>query len=176
VNEIFIGCWEDNMENYEYFFFHTYAQTLWASEAYLNSNPPINDMDDLKGHTIICLRSINEHEHITTQDSFFKKIAHIKNGIKVLSVAGPRATDVLAEHGAGLILCASESVSLCGLNLKPVLPQMVGEVVSIYVKVHKQFLKWPLGKFMVNWIFECRNKALKSIGVQPKEQEPLYIL
>lgn len=175
VNEIFIGCWEDNTENYEYFFFHTYTQTLWASEQYLASNPPINEINDLKGHTVICLRSINEHEYIATQDSFFKKLAHIKNEIKVLSVAGPRATDVLAENGAGLILCASESVRLCGLKLEPVLPSVVGETVNIYVKVHKQFLKWPLAKFMVDWIFMCRDKSLSSIGVLPAEHKPLQL-
>lgn len=173
VNEIFIGCWEDNTENYEYFFFHTYVQTLWASEEYLKSNPPINEINDLQGHTIICLRSINEHEHIATQDSFFKQLSHIKNTIKILNVAGPRTTDVLAEHGAGLVLCAPESVRLCGLKLKPVLPQIAGEIVNIYVKVHKQFLKWPLAKFITDWIFSCRDGSLKSIGITPKEHKPL---
>jgi len=173
LNEVFIGCWEDNTETYEYIPFHTYTQKLWASSAYLESSPPIKTISDLKGHTLICLRSINENEHISTQDSLFRQLGPLRTVIKILNVAGPRTTDVLAENGAGILVTAPETVKLCGLNLIPVLPEISGETVQIYVKIHKQLLQWPLGKFIVDWIFSCRDASFRKIGAFTEKHIPL---
>jgi DNA-binding transcriptional LysR family regulator len=173
LNEVFIGCWENNTETYEYIPFHSYEQKLWASSTYLESNPPIKTLNDLKGHTLICLMSINENEHITTQDSLFRKLGPLRKAIKVLNVAGPRTTDVLAKNGAGILVTATETVKLCALDLLPVLPEISGEIVQIYVKIHKQLLQWPLGKFIVDWIFECRDRSFRSIDTPTEKHSPL---
>jgi len=175
LNEVFIGCWEDNVETYEYLPFYTYTQKLWASRSYLESTPPINTLNDLKGHTLICLKSINESEHISTQDSLFKQLGPLKAAIKILNVAGPRTSDMLAKNGAGILVTAPETVKLCALDLLPVLPEISGEIVQIYVKIHKQLLQWPLGKFIVDWIFSCRDNSFNTIGVSAEKHTPLLI-
>jgi len=174
LNQIFIGCWDDNPEIYEYIPFYTFRQKLFASENYLKEKPPINEIKDLKGHTLITLKGINENNNVLPQDSFMRKLGLTINDLKLVKVKGPRTTDVLAMHGGGLLLCAPESVKLCGLGLQEVLPEIESTDIEIYVKVHKQFLQWPLGKFMVDWIFENRNTVLKKIGITPQRHSPLF--
>ncbi len=174
MNQIFIGCWDDNPETYDYVPFYTFRQKLFASENYLKEKPPINEIKDLKGHTLITLKGINENNNVLPQDSFMRKLGLTINDLKLVKVKGPRTTDVLAMHGGGLLLCAPESVKLCGLGLQEVLPEIESTDIEIYVKIHKQFLQWPLGKFMVDWIFYNRNTVLKKIGITPQKHSPLF--
>ncbi len=173
LNQVFIGCWEDNTETYEYLPFHTYTQKLWASQEYINEHPPLKDIKDLKGHTLICLKSINENENISTQDSLFRQFGPIRSELRLLKVAGPRTTDVLAEAGTGILVGAPESVKLCRLNLLPILEHISGETVDIYVKIHRNLFQLPIGKFIVDWIFKCRDMSLARINITPEKYTPL---
>tara|TARA_R110002050_G_scaffold15615_1_gene47941 strand:+ start:22922 stop:23884 length:963 start_codon:yes stop_codon:yes gene_type:complete len=174
LNQIFIGCWDDNPETYEYIPFHTFRQKLFASKEYLKNNPPINEISDLKGHTLITLKGISETNNVLPQDSFLRKLGFTINDIKLIKVRGPRTSDILAVNGAGLLLCAPESMNLCNLGLQEVLPEIQTNDIEIFVKVHKKFLKWPLCQYMIDWIFENRDKAFKEIGVTPQKHIPLF--
>ena len=77
-----------------------------------------------------------------------------KDDLRILNVAGPRTTDVLLEHGAGILVGAAESMRLGGIDAEPVLPEVSGETVTLYVKVHKNFLQWPIARFMIDWVFQ----------------------
>ncbi len=174
LNEIFIGCWDDDPEIYEYIPFYTFRQKLFASKEYLKHHPKINSINDLKGKTLIVLKSIQANESIVQQEPFLRKLGLARNEIKFLRISGPRTSDLVAENGGGILLCAPESVKLCGLNLEEVLPSITGNEIEIYLKVHKQFLQWPLAKYMIDWIFENRDKAFKKIGVIPQKHAPLF--
>jgi hypothetical protein len=172
LNEIFIGCWENN-PTYEYIPFYTFRQKLWASKDYLKETAPIKDLKDIKEHFFIGLKSINDIEHIISHDKLLKQLGSDKGNLRFIDVAGPRISDALALNSVGIISSAPEIKRLLGYDLEPVCPDFSGDEIDIYVTVNKQFIKWPICKFILNWIFDCRDNSLRKIGVTPPQRYPI---
>ncbi len=166
LNEISIGCWEDN-PMYEYIPFYTFRQKLWASKTYIKETKSIKDLKDLKNHFFIGLKSINDLEHIISHDKLLKQLGSDRGSLKFINVAGPRISDALALNSTGIVSSAPEIKELLGYDLEAVCPEFSGDEIDIYVTVNKEFMKWPICKFIVDWIFECRDLSLKKIGMEP---------
>lgn len=171
ATDIFIGCWEYNTENYLYFPFHRFKQKLWAAQSYLDATGPINSIDDITRRRIILGQRLVSQEHYSGNDFIVRRLGIPLSAPNIIYVrSGPRILDVLAEKGIGLIASSEETTRLNHLNLVNVLPDIEGEEVAFFVKADKKFLENPLAKFVTDWIFQCRDQALKSIGLQPQTQ------
>lgn len=170
ASDIFIGCWEDNAENYIYLPFHRFRQKLWASQSYLDRTGTIDEVTDV------------EHRHIILEQSTFNQDQIFRRaGISLIEQdftfvkTGPRISDVLAEQGVGIIAASEETVRLTKLKLVPVLPQIEGGDVPFFVKTDKNFMENPLAQFVTDWIFQCRDQALKSIGMDPQSEHAPFL-
>ena len=102
---------------------------------------------------------------IVGNDLISRILAQHAETIRIVDVAGPRVADRMAELGLGIMIASEETVKLSDLKLQRVLPDFMGDSVEFFVCVNKYFLNTPFAQFMVDWIFECRDLALKSIGM-----------
>lgn len=167
-HEVFIGCWKDNTENYLYIPFHHFKQRLWASKEYLERYGAITCLEDLRTKRLILHRGILDTDEVVYNDFVLKQLGISSSQIDVLNVTGPRIFDVLAENGVGIIASSEETTRLSNLDVVPILPEISGEAVHIFVKVDRKFIETPLARYMVDWIFACRDAALLKIGVKPQ--------
>ncbi len=175
-NDIFIGCWEYNTENYAYIPYHDFCQKLWASDLYLKTNGEITSIDELLKHRLLIVQTSMSQEHYSGNDFIVRRLGIPLSSQNIIYVrTGLRVVDVLAEQGVGVIAASEETTLLNKLNVQPVLPEVKGEYVSFYVKVEKKFMETPLAQYVVDWIFSCRDRALKSIGKEAKTAyEPFH--
>ncbi|MAP24576.1 MAG: hypothetical protein CMM87_03480 [Rickettsiales bacterium] len=174
-NDIFIGCWEYNTENYHYIPYHDFCQKLWASKSYLETNGSIDSIDDLINHRLLIVQTSMSQEHYSGNDFIVRRLGMPLSSQNIIYVrTGLRIVDVLAEKGVGIIAASEETTLLNNLKVEPILDTIHGEYVSFYVKVEKKFIETPLAKYVVDWIFSCRDKALKSIGKDPKTDYKPY--
>ncbi len=167
-HELFIGCWENNTENYLYIPFHSFKQKLWASKKYLEAFGNINSLDDLPKHRLILMKGVLEDEHFKANDFVMRRLGLPISKVNVITAAGPRVFDVLAEQGLGVIASSWETCKLNHLDVVPVLPELEGEAVPLFLKIDKRFIEHPLAQYAADWIFSCRDRALRSIGVAPQ--------
>ena len=176
VNDIFIGCREYNIENYHYIHFHDFCQKLWASKSYIHTHGTIDNVDKLLKHRLLIVETSNNKEHPSGNDFIVRRLGIPLSSQNVVYVrTGLRIVDVLAEKGVGIIAASEETTLLNNLKVEPVLSDIHGAYVSFYVKVEKRFIETPLTQYVLNWIFSCRDKALKSIGKEPKTNyEPFH--
>lgn len=175
-NDIFIGCWEYNTENYAYIPYHDFCQKLWASDLYIQTHGTIGSIDELLKHRLLILQTSMSQEHYSGNDFIVRRLGIPLSSQNIIYVrTGLRIVDVLAEHGVGIIAASEETTLLNNLKVQPVLPDVKGEYVSFYVKVEKKFLETPLARYVMDWIFSCRDRALQSIGKDPKPgYEPFH--
>jgi len=145
LNEIFIGCKDDDSE-YDYRTLFEMTPKLWASKNYLENNPSIQRIEDLKGHTLI----------MTTDDfrsdSVLKKLSPIMSQLKIIETPDSRTNLNLATNNAGIIIESDDIAS--NFNLKPVLPNLTGDTIQFTIKTNKEFLKFPCAQSVVEWILE----------------------
>ena len=168
-NDIFVGCWEYNTENYTYLPYHDFCQKLWASELYLETHGAIHSVDDLIKHRLLIVQTSVNQEHYSGNDFIVRRLGIPLSSQNIIYVrTGLRVVDVLAENGVGIIAASEETTLLNGLNVRPVLPDIQGEYVSFYVKVEKKFIETPLAKYVIDWIYSCRDKSLQKIGKESK--------
>lgn len=169
ANEIFIGCWEYNTENFLYLPYHRFTQKLWASRKYLDKSPPIATIEDMMYHRIILAQVHQNQEHYSGNDFVVRRLGIPLSAPNIVYVrSGPRMLDVLAEEGGGVIASSYETTRLNNLHLEPVLPEVEGEEVSFFVKIDKKFMENPLAKYVTDWIFKCRDRALREIDSEPQ--------
>jgi len=145
LNEIFIGCMDDDPE-YDYRTLFEITPKLWASKNYLENNPSIQRIEDLKGHTLI----------MTTDDfrsdSVLKKLSPIMSQLKIIETPDSRTNLNLATNNAGIIIESDDIASK--FNLTPVLPNLTGDTIQFTIKTNKEFLKFPCAQSVVEWILE----------------------
>jgi|AntRauTorckE6833_2_1112554.scaffolds.fasta_scaffold13587_3 DNA-binding transcriptional LysR family regulator len=168
-NDIFIGCWEYNTENYHYIPYHDFCQKLWASKSYLETHGNIDNIDELLKHRLLIVQTSMSQEHYSGNDFIVRRLGMPLSSQNIIYVrTGLRLVDVLAERGVGIIAASEETTLLNKLKVEPILSDIHGEYVSFYVKVEKKFIETPLARYVVDWIFSCRDKALRSIEKEPK--------
>jgi len=176
INDIFIGCWEHNTENYSYLPFHVFKQRLWASQQYMDQRGPITSIEEVLDHRLVLLKKMSSNEHYFGNDFIVRRLGLPLMAPNIVYVrSGPRILDVVAEQGVGIMVSSEETTKLNGLKLVPVLPDLVGEAVNLFLKIDLNFIETPLACFVTDWIFACRDRALKSIGLSPVwEHNPLF--
>ena len=168
-NDIFIGCWEYHTENYHYIPYHDFCQKLWAAKSYLETHGNIDNIDELLKHRLLIVQTSMSQEHYSGNDFIVRRLGMPLSSQNIIYVrTGLRLVDVLAERGVGIIAASEETTLLNKLKVEPILSDIHGECVSFYVKVEKKFIETPLARYVVDWIFSCRDKALRSIEKEPK--------
>lgn len=168
-NEMFIGCWEDNTENYSYIPFHSFKQKLWASKKYLDQFGPINSLEDLHKHRLILIRGGSSgKENFKANDFVVRRLGLPLSKVNAIMVVGGRICDVMAEKGLGIMAASMETCELNNLDVVSILPELEGEEVPLFLKIDKRFIEHPLAQYAADWIFACRDKALRSIGIEPQ--------
>lgn len=166
VNDIFIGGWSDHIDRYVYIPFHMFYLKLWASEKYLSVYGNPASASDLQHHRLLMQKNVNANEEVKI-DSIIKDVAPYFERLQIIDVAGPRMTDVLSELGLGINIAAEESVRLLNIKLQRVLPMITGSGIEVFVRIDKTFINTPLAKYTIDWIFKCRDEALRSVGMEP---------
>lgn len=167
INDICIGVWMDQTDQYTYFPFHKFQHKLWASPLYLQEAGEPTKVEDLVHHRILAQKNVNEKDIIVGNDLISRVLTKYIDTLNIVDVAGPRVVDIMAEEGLGIMIASEETVRLSNLKLERVLPDFTGDEVEIFVRVKKEFLKTPLAQFMIDWIFWCRDKELKKINIKP---------
>lgn len=166
VNDIFIGTWSDHIDRYVYIPFHIFYLKLWASHKYLGLYGNPESLTDLRNHRFLMQKNVNLNEEFRI-DSIIKELAPYLESLHIIDVAGPRMTDVLSELGLGLMVGSEENVRLLNLKVERVLPTIIGSGIEIFLRIDKTFMDTLLAKYTVDWIFKCRDEALKSVGIEP---------
>lgn len=169
-NEFFLCTWLDNEQNdyFHYIPFHNFKQKLWASPKLIEKYGEINSVEDLTGKTLMFFNS--PLPKIANFGKKYSKYDLLKatEKTRVINVSGPRIMDVLAEKGLGVISASEETMRLTNLDLVQVLPEFEGDEIDFYVRVNKNFIHSEKCKKVIEWIFQSRDKALKSIGMESK--------
>lgn len=153
-------------DTYQYFPYHDFVQMLWASKGYLEKHGKITTVEDLYRHNLLSQKGFcldNKVRGIPLQVR--SSIAY--NEIKTFEIAGGNAIDYLCEQGLGIMSSSFETIRLSNLKVERILPDLTGETISIYLKVHKKFISKRIAKTFINWIFECRDMSLKKINLRP---------
>jgi len=153
-------------DTYAYFPYHNFIQHLWASQSYLEKHGQIKNVHDLYRHTLLFQRGIIGNNKVLGVPPQVKAaLAH--NEIKTFNVSGSNVIDFLCEEGLGIMNGSEETTKLSKLKVVKVLEDIEGETIKSYVKVNKKFISKKIGKIFLNWLFECRDKTLKKVGVEP---------
>ena len=87
--------------------------------------------------------------------------------LKTYEVYGARIVDFLCEQGLGIMAAAEETVKLSKLKVEQIFSDERSDHIDVFVRVNKEFLKTPIAQYFIDWIFECRDEALHSIGIAP---------
>ena len=176
INEIFLGIWHDeNRETHQYIPFHSFSQKLWASKSFIEKCDAIQSIEDIVDKWVVYPKSAYDPSKF-----FGSKIlrTHFPEGasrMKVLEVSGPRIADVMVEKGAGIMTSSEETVRLSKLKVERVLPGFIGDDIEVYAKVDKRFITAPVARYFLDWMFECRDRALSSIGMEASmKYRPYY--
>ncbi len=98
-------------------------------------------------------------------DLALRTLARSARELNVVYSADPRTMDRLSELGGGVISSSEETIKLGGFDVQRILPEIEGESVELFVKVDRKFLESELAKYFIDWIFACRDKSLKEIGI-----------
>jgi DNA-binding transcriptional LysR family regulator len=170
VNDIFIGSSTGDSDQFTYIPFHTFYQKLWASRQYLEAYGRPAELKDLKSHRLLMHKNTNENQkskHAFYFDTFTTQLYPYLEQNNIIDIAGLRLADVLAEKGLGIMIASEETVALSNLKLERVLPDVVGDVIELFLRIDKTFAETPIAKYAIDWIFKCRDQALGSINVEP---------
>jgi DNA-binding transcriptional LysR family regulator len=179
VNDIFIGSSTGDTDRFTYLPFHAFYQKLWASRPYLEMFGRPQELKDLKNHRLLMHRYTNEtqkaHNNVFFYNNFKTQLYPYLQQNNILDIAGLRIVDVLTERGLGITIASEETVALSGIKLERVLPDVVGDRIELFLRIDKAFIETPLAKYIIDWIFKCRDLSLKSINIEPTAQYvPFY--
>lgn len=160
-HEIDITCILDDRKNYKYFPYHSFKQKFWASQEYIEKFGFPRTLDDLSNH-IFLMRRHTDDPAVMFGSKLLKAEAKNLPNFKVCEISGVRLIDYLCKTGCGISAWAEESIKIVGANLVNVLPDFSGDSMELFIKVHRELAERPLGKFIVNWIFQCRDNLFKK--------------
>jgi len=166
INEIFISLCYEIEDDYEYFPFHAFMQRYWASKKYLERFGCPETVEDLFHHRVILRKNLKDPRMLFASMPI-SKIFPNHNNVKGYEIYGARVADFLCEKGLGIMASAEETVKLSNLQVESVFPTTDGDKIEVFVKVNREFLKTPVARYFIDWVFECRDKALDSIQVEP---------
>ncbi len=165
LNEVFLTTILKDESLYAYFPLHNFKQKLWASPKYIDENGNPSSLEELKKHRLLVRRIIQQDSRMAFGSSIAKvQLSEIMSRCDVYSA---RFIDYLCQAGCGIMASAEDLVRLGALNLEEVYPGFRGDEITVYVSVRKEALKKEAQKKVINWIFRCRNAALRKINVTP---------
>ena len=151
---------------YTYFPYHAFVQRLWASEDYLKKRGQIRNVHDLYRHTLLFQRGIiGNNKAVGVPAQIKATVSH--TDIRTFDISGSGAVDFLCEAGLGIMNGSEETTKLSGLKVVRVLDRVDGETIKVYIKVAQKFMAKRAAKEFINWLFECRDKTLKKVGIKP---------
>jgi DNA-binding transcriptional LysR family regulator len=167
VNDFYFTVdYHSDSEEFSYFPYHNFYQWLWASKSYIEQHGEPKTTDELSKHSFLFQKG-----NLTSKimgGNKVKSIMPINNSEgKFFNISGCRIVDKSCELGLGIMTGSKETIRLSGLNIQRVLPEYESDALTLYVRVHKSILAKDIGKIVLNWIFECRDKALKTINIKP---------
>lgn len=167
VNEFyFTSELKSDEDTYNYFPYHDFVQMLWASKAYLEKHGEINTIEDLYRHNLLSQKGFFSSDKVRGIPTKVRaSIAY--NEIKTFEITGCSPINYLCEQGLGIMSGSFETTKLSKVNVERVLEGLTGETIKLHLKVNKKFMNRRIAKILINWIFECRDLALKEIKVQP---------
>lgn len=158
---------KDDTSTYVYFPYHTFVQKLWASKKYLSVFGKIENIEDLYRHNLLFQRAYLHNSKIFGSSQLKAALSYNFNRIRALKITGSRIIDKLCENGLGIMLGSKETKELSAIDVEPVLPNFNGDAVTLHVKVDKRIITKNVARLFLDWLFECRDAALKSINVTP---------
>lgn len=167
THTIDITCILDDRKTYRYFPYHSFRQKFWASQSYISQFGFPEKLEDLDKHLFI-LRHHTDDPAIIFGSKILKSEIRNLPYLRICEVSGIRVIDYLCQSGCGITASAEESLKIAKIqNLVNVLPSFVGDSIEVFVKVHREFAEHSLGKFMVNWIFQCRDRIFAENNITP---------
>ena len=168
INEFYFTSEVKNDTNtYAYVPYHKFVQRLWASQGYMQKFGKIENIDDLYRHNLLFQRGSLHSDEIFGSSRVKAALSYNFNRIRTLNITGSRIIDRLCEEGLGIMSGSKETKELANLKVEPILPNFRGDSANIHIKVHKRILNKKVGKFFMDWLFECRDKSLKKIQTEP---------
>lgn len=162
VNEIYFTIdLQEDTDTFTYFPYHEFIQRLWASESYLQRHGTLDKIEDFYRHHFLFQRGYLT-EKIMGSNKVKSSLGIVAPEARCFNIAGSRIIDKACELGLGVMTGSDETVRLSNLNLINILPKYESDAVVIYIKIHNEFLEKNIGKLIVDWIFECRDKSLEK--------------
>jgi DNA-binding transcriptional LysR family regulator len=165
INEISLSMSVNPVGEYKYFPFHSFTQKYWASKKYIKKFGCPSTIEELFHHCILLRKNLKDERALYAPNS-------AEPSLKAYEIYGTRIVDFLCEAGVGIMTSSEETILLSKLNVEEILPNFKGDHIDLFLKVNKEFLKAPVAKYFIDWVFECRDKALDSIGVKPTFKQP----
>ena len=171
LNEFyFTSEFKDDTATYAYVPYHSFLQKLWASKSYLENFGKIHTIDDLYRHNLLFQRGSLHNDQIFGSARVKAALSYNFNRIRTLNITGSRIIDRLCEEGLGIMSGSSETKELAQLNVEQVLPGFIGDSADIHIKINKRMLTKKVGRFFLDWLFECRDKSLAKIDITPSHE------
>lgn len=158
---------KDDTNIYAYFPYHTFVQKLWASKKYLDVFGKIENIEDLYRHNLLFQRGYLHNSKVFGSSQLKAALSYNFNRIRTLKITGSRIIDRLCESGLGIMSGSKETKELSGINVEPVLPHFNGDAVTLHIKVDKRIITKNVARLFLDWLFECRDAALKTVNVTP---------
>lgn len=166
INEIILTCLVDDKTNKQYIPYHSFQQKLWASPEYIKNHGAPNTVEELKKHRLLMRKNVDD-PRMLFGSSYIKSELTDDDEIIFHDIYSVRLIDFLCEKGCGIMAASEESIKLGNIAVENVYPDFKGDPIDVYVCVSKDFLENDICKKIINWIFESRDIAFKSIGVKP---------
>jgi DNA-binding transcriptional LysR family regulator len=170
INEISFSMSVDTGGEYKYFPFHSFTQKYWASKKYIKKFGCPSTTEELFHHCILLRKNVKDQRILFDPNPASQALTD--PSLNAYEIYGTRIVDFLCEAGVGIMASSEETVLLSKLNVERILPKFKGDPIDLFLKVNKEFLKAPVAKYFIDWIFDCRDKALDSIGVKPTFKHP----
>lgn len=167
MNEIIITCFVDDKVNKKYFPYHSFGQKLWASPEYIDKYGNPETVEELKKHRLLLRKNVDDPRALFGS-SFISSQLTDDDEISYHDIYSTRLIDFLCKKGCGIMSAAEESIQLGNVAVENVFPNFKGDKIDLYVCVNTDFLENEICKKTINWIFESRNIAFRSIGVTPQ--------
>lgn len=165
TNEISLTTCQEVEEGFSYFPFHAFMQRYWASKKYLERFGCPQTMEDLFHHRVLLRKDLKDPRMLFASVPVAQVFPN--SPMKGYEIHGTRLLDFLCEKGLGIMAASDETIRLSKLKVESIFPKNKGEKMDIFVKVNKEFIKTPVARYFVDWIFECRDKTFATIDVKP---------
>lgn len=170
INEISLSASVDDSGEYKYFPFHSFNQRYWASKKYIKKFGAPSSINELFHHCILLRKNLKDPRSLYASTPASQILC--EPSLKAYEIYGTRIVDFLCEAGVGIMAASKETILLSKLKVEQVVPNFVGDPMDLFLKVNKEFLKAPVAQYFIDWVFECRDRALNSIKVKPTFSSP----